>query len=121
MKQLQGRVAVVTGASTGIGRAVARSFANEGMRLVLASQNAERLADAVDELRADGFPVIGVPTDVGDESQVQALADATLNEYGVVHVLFTGKNLAVSVCVDTSRYLVDAVLIESFEQKGVLA
>jgi NAD(P)-dependent dehydrogenase (short-subunit alcohol dehydrogenase family) len=87
MKQLQGRVAVVTGASTGIGRAIARSFATEGMRLVLASQNAERLAQAVDELRADGFPVIGVPTDVGDESQVQALADATLSEYGAVHVL----------------------------------
>jgi NAD(P)-dependent dehydrogenase (short-subunit alcohol dehydrogenase family) len=87
MRQLRDRVAVVTGASTGIGRAVARSFANEGMRLVLASQNADRLAQAVDELRADGFPVIGVPTDVGDESQVQALADATLNEYGVVHVL----------------------------------
>jgi NAD(P)-dependent dehydrogenase (short-subunit alcohol dehydrogenase family) len=87
MKQLQGRVAVVTGASTGIGRAVARSFANEGMRLVLASQNAERLAHAVDELRADGFPVIGVPTDVGDESQVQALAGAALSEYGAVHVL----------------------------------
>jgi NAD(P)-dependent dehydrogenase (short-subunit alcohol dehydrogenase family) len=87
MKQLQGRVAVVTGASTGIGYAIAKSFADAGMRLVIASQNAERLAHAVDELRNEGAAVIGVPTDVGDEAQVHALADATLAEYGAVHVL----------------------------------
>jgi NAD(P)-dependent dehydrogenase (short-subunit alcohol dehydrogenase family) len=87
VKKLQDRVAVVTGASTGIGYAIAKSFAGAGMRLAIASQNAERLAHAVDELRADGACVIGVPTDIGDESQVQALADATLAEYGAVHVL----------------------------------
>jgi NAD(P)-dependent dehydrogenase (short-subunit alcohol dehydrogenase family) len=87
MKQLQARVAVVTGASTGIGYAIAKSFAAEGMQLVLASQNAERLVHAVDELRQEGAAVIGVPTDVGDESQVQALADATIAEYGAVHIL----------------------------------
>lgn len=87
MKQLQDRVAVVTGASTGIGYAIAKSFARAGMRLVLASQNAERLAHAVDELRQDRVPVIGVATDVGDEGQVRALADAAIAEYGAVHVL----------------------------------
>src|ERR1700760_4967313 len=87
MKQLQDRVAVVTGASTGIGYAIAKSFAEQGMRVVLASQNAERLAHAVAELRPAGAAAIGVPTDVGDEAQVQALADAALAEYGAVHVL----------------------------------
>ena len=87
MQQLEGRVAVVTGASTGTGRSVARSLARAGMKVVLASQNATRLAAAVDELAATGAEVIGVPTDVGDESQVQALAAATLDAFGAVHVL----------------------------------
>jgi NAD(P)-dependent dehydrogenase (short-subunit alcohol dehydrogenase family) len=87
MQRLEGRVAVITGASTGIGRAIAQSFGRQGMRLVLASQNAERLARTVDEVRAAGVDVIGVPTDVGDEGQVRALAAAALAEYGAAHVL----------------------------------
>jgi NAD(P)-dependent dehydrogenase (short-subunit alcohol dehydrogenase family) len=87
VEQLEGRVAVVTGASTGIGRGIARSFATAGMRVVLASQNADRLAAAVDELRAEGAEVVGVPTDVSDEAAVRALATATLDTFGAVHVL----------------------------------
>jgi NAD(P)-dependent dehydrogenase (short-subunit alcohol dehydrogenase family) len=87
MQKLKDRVAVVTGASTGIGRAIARSFAMRGMKVVLASQNAQRLRAAAEELNADGFDVVGVPTDVGDEAQVFALAEATLDAFGAVHVL----------------------------------
>jgi NAD(P)-dependent dehydrogenase (short-subunit alcohol dehydrogenase family) len=87
MEQFTDRVAVVTGASTGIGRAVARAFADEGMRVVLASQNAERLDDAVTELAANGAPVLGVPTDVSDEAAVQRLADAVVAEFGQVDIL----------------------------------
>jgi NAD(P)-dependent dehydrogenase (short-subunit alcohol dehydrogenase family) len=87
VEKLEGRVAVVTGASTGIGRAAARSFAQQGMKVVLASQNAERLAAATDDLAKEGFDVLGVPTDIGDEAQVFALADKALEVYGAVHVL----------------------------------
>lgn len=86
MEQLEGRVAVVTGASTGIGRSIARSFVDAGMQVVLASQNEERLAQAVVELAPHG-KVLGVPTDVGDEASVQGLADATVDAFGAVHVL----------------------------------
>jgi NAD(P)-dependent dehydrogenase (short-subunit alcohol dehydrogenase family) len=87
VQELEQRVAVVTGASTGIGRAIARAFVDEGMRVVLASQNPDRLDDAVRELAATGEPVLGVPTDVSDEAQVQRLADATLAEFGQVDVV----------------------------------
>lgn len=87
MEKLEGRVAVVTGASTGIGRSIARSFARAGMHVVLASQNEERLAAAVDELRGNGASVLGVPTDVSDAGAVRALADATMDAFGAVHVL----------------------------------
>jgi NAD(P)-dependent dehydrogenase (short-subunit alcohol dehydrogenase family) len=87
MRELAGRVAVVTGASTGIGRSIALECARAGMRVVMASQNAERLAAAVKEVRATGARVIGVPTDVGELSAVERLADATLAEFGAVHVL----------------------------------
>lgn len=87
MEQLQDRVAVVTGASTGIGRSIARSFVAAGMDVVLASQNEERLRAAVSELEGQGRRVIGVPTDVADAASVQRLADRTMEELGAVHVL----------------------------------
>jgi NAD(P)-dependent dehydrogenase (short-subunit alcohol dehydrogenase family) len=87
MKELAGRVAVVTGASTGIGRSIALECARSGMHVVMASQNAERLHAAVTQVRATGARVIGVPTDVGDLSAVERLADATLAEFGAVHLL----------------------------------
>jgi NAD(P)-dependent dehydrogenase (short-subunit alcohol dehydrogenase family) len=87
MEHLEGRVAVVTGASTGIGRSIARAFAAEGMKVVLASQNAGRLAAAVDELQATGAEVLGVPTDVADEAALQHLAEVTVEAFGGVHVL----------------------------------
>jgi NAD(P)-dependent dehydrogenase (short-subunit alcohol dehydrogenase family) len=95
MDNLEGRVAVVTGASTGIGRSIARSFAGAGMRVVLASQNEARLAAAVDELRDRGADVIGVATDVSDERSVQALAAATLDAFGAVHVLVNNAGVYV--------------------------
>lgn len=85
--ELQGRVAVITGGAGGIGRAMGERFAHEGMRVVLADVQAEPLARTVDELRAGGLEVIGVPTDVTSYDSVEALRDQTLAAYGAVHVL----------------------------------
>jgi NAD(P)-dependent dehydrogenase (short-subunit alcohol dehydrogenase family) len=87
MQRLEGRVAVVTGGAGGIGREMGAAFARAGMSVVLADVVPERLAATVDELRASGLDVTGVPTDVTDYASVEALRDATLARYGAVHVV----------------------------------
>jgi len=87
VRAFAGRVAVVTGAASGMGRAFARRFAEEGMRVVLADVEREALDRTVAELRAHGHQVTGVPTDVMSRASVQDLARATLDVYGKVHLV----------------------------------
>jgi NAD(P)-dependent dehydrogenase (short-subunit alcohol dehydrogenase family) len=87
MEQFEGRVAVVTGAASGIGKALAERFAAEGMKVVLTDVEPEPLDAAVEAIRSTGADVLGVRTDVSSAEQVQALADATLERFGAVHIL----------------------------------
>jgi NAD(P)-dependent dehydrogenase (short-subunit alcohol dehydrogenase family) len=87
MQDLQGKVAVVSGGASGIGRAMADRWAAEGMKVVLADIEAEPLAAAAAELEAAGAEVLTVPTDVADREQVEALAAATLDRFGAVHLV----------------------------------
>ncbi len=86
--ELDGKVAVITGGSTGIGRATASAFADRGMRLVLASRRAERLQATVDDLTSGGAEVIGVATDIGNADDVQRLAHQAFDTFGRVDVAF---------------------------------
>ncbi|HEX4491196.1 MAG TPA: SDR family NAD(P)-dependent oxidoreductase [Acidimicrobiia bacterium] len=86
MEELADRVAVVTGGASGIGLALARTFASEGMRVVLGDVEAPALEAAVKELDDGGATVIGVPTDVSDPEQVEALARAAEQEFGAIHI-----------------------------------
>jgi NAD(P)-dependent dehydrogenase (short-subunit alcohol dehydrogenase family) len=87
MKQFKDKVAVVTGAASGIGRALADRCAREGMRVVLADVEAPALARAEAELREAGADVLAVLTDVSQATDVEALAQRTLDAYGAVHLL----------------------------------
>jgi len=87
MERFAGRVAVVTGAASGIGRALARRLGAEGMRVVLADVEPGALAEAERELGERGVETLAVRTDVTDEAAVRALADAALARFGAVHVL----------------------------------
>jgi NAD(P)-dependent dehydrogenase (short-subunit alcohol dehydrogenase family) len=95
MREFTGRVAVVTGAASGIGRAMAGRFAAEGMRVVLADVEQEALDRATGQLRENGATVLGVRTDVSRADDVQALADATMNEFGAVHVLCNNAGVGI--------------------------
>ncbi|MBX6355231.1 MAG: SDR family NAD(P)-dependent oxidoreductase [Micromonosporaceae bacterium] len=87
MEQLDGKVAVVTGAASGMGKAFAKRFAAEGMKVVAADIQAQALARTVDELRAAGAAALGVPTDVSSAESVRRLAEAASREFGDVHLL----------------------------------
>jgi NAD(P)-dependent dehydrogenase (short-subunit alcohol dehydrogenase family) len=87
VRRLSGRVAVVTGAASGIGRAMAARFAAEGMSCVLADVEEAALDLAVSGLRAAGAAAVGVRTDVSQAAELEALADRALSEFGAVHVL----------------------------------
>jgi NADP-dependent 3-hydroxy acid dehydrogenase YdfG len=87
MKALADRVAIVTGASSGIGAATARALAAEGAAVVLGARRADRLAEVVDAIRAAGGRAEAVPTDMRDEAQVEALVAAAVERFGRLDAL----------------------------------
>jgi NAD(P)-dependent dehydrogenase (short-subunit alcohol dehydrogenase family) len=93
MFEFADKVAVITGAASGFGRAFAQKGASLGMKLVLADVNPDALAQTVDALRSTGVEVIGVPTDVSKAAQVEALAQAALDAFGKVHLLFNNAGV----------------------------
>jgi NAD(P)-dependent dehydrogenase (short-subunit alcohol dehydrogenase family) len=95
MRTLEGKVAVVTGAASGIGLGMARAFAHHGMAVVLADLKGERLDAALENLRALGAKAIAVPTDVSQRVEVQALADTAVKEFGAIHVACNNAGITI--------------------------
>lgn len=87
MDEFAGKVAVVTGGASGIGLAMARRFAAEGMKLAIADVEEDALAPAAEALRADGAEVLAVPTDAGDAASMDALAERVFDHFGTAHVV----------------------------------
>ncbi len=95
MKVVEDKVAVVTGGASGIGRAVAKRFAEAGMRVVLADVQQDALDATVEHFTAAGHEVLGVRTDVSDGASVQALADAAVAHFGGVHLVHNNAGVGV--------------------------
>lgn len=93
MKEFKGRVAVITGAASGIGRGIAERCVNEGMKTVLADIDDANLAKAETELKPLGGTVLAVRTDVSKRADVELLARQTLDAFGHVHLLFNNAGI----------------------------
>ena len=94
MKEFKDKVAVITGAASGIGRGMAERCVKEGMKVVLADINEADLARAQAELNVSGGAVISLRTDVAKRSDVEALAKKTRDTFGAVHLLFNNAGVA---------------------------
>ena len=99
MKDFQGKVAVVTGAASGIGRALAGKSAQEGMKVVLADVEESALKQAEDELKASGAEVLAMRTDVSKAGEVEALAQQAFATYGAVHLLCNNAGVGAGTTV----------------------
>jgi NAD(P)-dependent dehydrogenase (short-subunit alcohol dehydrogenase family) len=88
MQALKDKVAIVTGASSGIGRATARLFAREGAKLVIGARRDHALREVVAAIEADGGSAIGVIGDIRDEAHACALVDAAVERFGGLDIAF---------------------------------
>ena len=119
MSILEGRVAMVTGASSGIGEACAVAFAAKGAKVVLAARRAERLASLVDRIEGAGGEALAVATDVTDEAAVDDLFARAVERFGTVDVLVNNAGIADSTPVDemaleTWRKVIETNLTSAF-------
>jgi NAD(P)-dependent dehydrogenase (short-subunit alcohol dehydrogenase family) len=97
MYRLDGRVAIVTGASSGLGVAFARALAEAGADVVLGARRVDRLEATAQLVRDAGRRVLAVATDVADPAQCQALVDAAMAEFGHVDVLVNNAGIGTAV------------------------
>ena len=90
---IDGKVVVITGASSGLGEATARLLSAQGAIVVLGARRVERIQATVDELTASGGKALAIPTDVTDPNQVQRLVDAAVQTYGRIDVMINNAGL----------------------------
>src|SRR5882672_1663548 len=98
-KKLQGKVALITGASKGLGKAMALALAEAGARIALVSRNLEQLNETADAVRKLGTDAVVHQADVTDEAQIARLEKAVTAEFGKVQILINnaGINIRKSV------------------------
>ena len=96
MQNLNNKIAVITGAAEGIGKAIALQCAAQGMKLVLADIDGEKLTATVNEIKQGGADVIGLLTDVSKSEDVEKLADLAFSTFGNVHLLVNNAGVALA-------------------------
>ena len=116
---INGKIVIITGASSGLGESTARHLADRGAKLVLAARREDRLKSLAEELEAKGTEVLWQVTDVTDREQVESLAAATKKKFGRIDVLINNAGLMPLAPLD-------ALKVDEWEQmidvniKGVL-
>jgi NAD(P)-dependent dehydrogenase (short-subunit alcohol dehydrogenase family) len=92
-RRLDGRVAIVTGTSRGLGKAIARGYAREGAKLVVCSRHPEELADVVHDIEAAGGEALAVRCDVASAAEIRAMVDRTLERFGGIDILVNNAGI----------------------------
>ena len=87
MALLKDKVAIITGANSGVGAEAAKLFAGEGAKVVICARRAEPLEAVAAQVRAAGGDVLCVPTDISDKASVEALVQKTIEAYGKIDIL----------------------------------
>ena len=102
--RLEGKVAIITGGGSGIGRATAELFAGEGARVVVADYNANAGQESAQAIKSADGDALFVEVDVSDWGQVQHMVQATLDAYGGINILFNNAGvLAFGTVLDTDE------------------
>jgi NAD(P)-dependent dehydrogenase (short-subunit alcohol dehydrogenase family) len=107
--RLEGKVAIVTGAASGIGAASARVFAQEGAKVALADRNEGKLDEVVREITGTGGTAISVGTDVIDEASVQRMVDQTIDEFESLQIMYANAGVS-------GRFDLETVTAEEFDR-----
>lgn len=92
-KGLKDKVVLITGATSGIGKATAHAFGKEGAKVAICGRNHDNLEKAVAELKADGASVFGIKCDVSDQEQVHQLIEATVSHFGGLDILVNNAGI----------------------------
>ncbi len=91
---MNGKIVIVTGASSGIGLATAKNLAQKGARVVLAARNLEKIENEVINLKQNGFDALAVKTDVSDENSCKNLVEKTIENFGKIDVLINNAGIS---------------------------
>ncbi|MGH7854822.1 MAG: SDR family NAD(P)-dependent oxidoreductase [Candidatus Binatia bacterium] len=92
-KILSGKAALITGASRGIGRAIAEAYARQGAKVFVCGRDEENLRVAVDEIRKSGGEIEGHAGDVGNQDDVRRIVSAAVQRYGTIHILVNNASI----------------------------
>jgi NADP-dependent 3-hydroxy acid dehydrogenase YdfG len=119
-KRFQDKVVIITGASSGIGKATALAFTAEGAITVLASRNEGKLKLVADEIERAGGKTSVVPTDVSDPLQINSMVDQVMASYGRVDVLFNNAGKSFVGPIDGSDFVENAKEMFGLDYLGVV-
>jgi NAD(P)-dependent dehydrogenase (short-subunit alcohol dehydrogenase family) len=116
-----GQVALVTGASMGMGLAAATAFARSGAKVVLGDINEAALDEATATLKSEGHDVVGVRCDVADEAQVAHLVDAAVDQFGRLDMAFNNAGIMVAATDAAEESLEQFERVQAINLRGVWA